>query len=268
MAETVEYAQHGAVAEITINRSEALNALNGDVLLGISRHLKTIRTSPDLHKTIRALVFKGSGDRAFVAGADIKLMHNAAADPAKRADLTSFIELGQQVMRQIEDLPLPVIAEIQGFAIGGGLELALACDLIVASEQAKLGQAEVNLGLIPGFGGTQRLIRRVGAGGAKRLILTGDPISGAEAYRIGLVDWLVSPAELSGTTAKICSSLAEKSPVAVAASKRLVDAGWMQSRNQLLQAEIDGFLQIFETSDAREGIAAFIEKRKPVFPGR
>ena len=268
MTETVELAQNGAVAELTINRPEALNALNGEVLLGISQHLKYIRTSPELFKTIRALVIRGSGERAFVAGADIKLMHNAAIDPAKRAELSSFIELGQQVMRQIEDLPLPVLAEIQGFAIGGGLELALACDLIVASDKAQLGQAEVNLGLIPGFGGTQRLRRRIGSGGAKRLILTGESVSAAEAYRLGLVDWLVSAAELSTTTAKICRSITEKSPIAIGAAKRLVDADWMQSRNQLLQAEIDGFLQTFETADAREGIAAFVEKRKSVFPGR
>ncbi len=269
MSDLVRTEKNGLITELTISRPEALNALNAEVLQGLERHLGALATAGNLYSETRLILIRGAGEKAFAAGADIKLMNETAVDPTpeKRARLSEFIELGQRVMRMIEDLPLPVIAVVHGFAIGGGLELALACDMIVASTEARLGQAEVNLGLIPGFGGSQRLIRRVGVGGAKRLILTGEPVSGSEALRIGLVDWAVPPAELPAAVEKICKSIVEKSPLAIASAKRLIDHSYLQTRDKRLRAEVEGFLDNFGSADAKEGIDAFISKRKPQFPG-
>jgi len=171
-------------------------------------------------------------------------------------------------MRQIELLPLPVIAVVDGFALGGGMELALSCDLIVATERAKFGQPEVNLGIIPGFGGTQRLSRRAGIGAAKRLVFTGEIISGEESSRLGITDYYVQSGELNARLEKLCNTLSEKGPLAIAASKRAIEMGENAPKVMALQEEKEEFLRIFQTVDAAEGLIAFLEKRKGQFQGR
>ncbi len=264
-SEVVELKISGFRADILIKRETALNALNLEVLgglqLAINKLNTTLKTSPE--GAPRVVTISGSGEKAFVAGADIKLMHGKSAN-----EVREFITLGQQVMNQLEALPLPVIAVVDGFAIGGGLELALSCDLIVVSERAKLGQAEVNLGIIPGFGGTQRLFRRVGAGMAKRLIFTAENITGEEAYRIGLADYFVTQAELETRVNAICELISQKGPLAVAAAKRAIQFGYEPAAGAGLKNEVEEFIKTFSTVDGNEGLSAFVEKRKPQFIGK
>lgn len=261
---TLEY--RNGVGEILIRREASLNALDADVLQRILDHLYTLSQNsrgPEAYQRCRVVIIRGEGEKAFAAGADIKLMAQAS-----RRELFNFISLGQHVMREIELLPLPVIAVLNGFAIGGGLELALACDFIVATDRAKLGQAEVNLGLIPGFGGTQRLIHRVGIGAAKRLTFTGEIISAEDAFRMGLCDWFVKSTELEGTLSQICSTLATRGPLAISAAKRSIERTVEQAKLSGLSKEIEEFISLFETKDTHEGLQAFIEKRKANFLGR
>lgn len=254
------------IATITVQREASRNALSAEVLAALSeavRSLQPLTEGSSAYSECRAVVLRGAGEKAFVAGADIREMQQAS-----RAELAGFIALGQRVMREIESLPLPVVAAVHGFAIGGGLELALAADLIVASTAAKLGQAEVNLGLIPGFGGTQRLAARVGSGAAKRLVLTGETISADEAFRIGVVDYLAPPERFQEEVARVLKTLTEKSPLAIAAGKRAVEHFFAQQKLAGLTAEVEEFLRLFESGDAREGLSAFLEKRTAQFPGR
>jgi enoyl-CoA hydratase len=235
------------------------------VLQELSATLEALETTvkkPGGYDHCRVVVLRGAGSKAFVAGADIKVM--AAADETA---LRRFIELGQRVMRQVELLPLPVIAVVDGFAIGGGMELALAADLIVGTERAKFGQAEVTLGVIPGFGGTQRLFRRSGVGAARRLILTGETIVAEEAQRFGLIDWLVPSEELATKLSQITATLKQKGPLALAAAKRAMRSGEDQALLRGLEAEREEFLRLFDYQDTREGLTAFIEKRKAQFRG-
>lgn len=264
MGTSVAVAYSDSIAWIKITRPEALNALNVDVLTGLLRVFSELSAecASQRYSKCRAAVICSEGDKAFVAGADIKLMQLADA-----SQIAEFAELGQSVMRAIEACPLAVIAMVQGFAIGGGLELALACDLICASEQAKLGQAEVNLGLIPGFGGTQRLVERCGSGVAKRLVFTAENISAEEALRLGIVDYVVPHGQLLEKTKAIAALIASKSPVAVASAKRAIQSFHAEQKRLGLQAEVNEFVSGFATGDAREGLAAFVEKRKAVFPG-
>lgn len=245
------------VANIMIQREESLNALNEEVLLGLLHALEQVE------KDVRVITLAGAGGKAFVAGADIKFMEGAP-----RAALSSFIELGQRVMRSIELFPAPVIAVVNGFAIGGGFELALACDFIVVTEKAKLGQAEVNLGIIPGFGGTQRLVQRAGVGAAKRLVYTAENISGEEAFRLGLADWFVQSTELESKLEEICNTLKSKGPLAIAAAKRTIENAVSQQKLYGLTREVEEFVDLFQTNDTKEGLRAFIEKRRPSFKGQ
>ncbi|MCB0359950.1 MAG: enoyl-CoA hydratase/isomerase family protein [Bdellovibrionales bacterium] len=247
-------------ATIWINRPDALNALNEEALRGLAESVQSLaKLSPSER---RVVLVRGRGEKSFVAGADIKLMQRATD-----SELRQFVELGQSVMRDLEALPCPVVAVLQGFAIGGGLELALACDLIIASTRAKLGQAEVLLGLIPGFGGTQRLQLRCGVGAARRLIFTGETVTAEEAHRIGIVDWLVEPENLDATAEQVCRDLAARGPMALAAAKQAIQQTTRDMIDAGLAAEVDQFVRLFRYQDTQEGLSAFIEKRKPQFTG-
>jgi enoyl-CoA hydratase len=255
---SLSFEQTGFVRTITIDRPEHLNALNADVLQSLFVEFARIEEDP----SVRAVVLAGTGEKAFVAGADIRTMY----DLGPRA-IADYVELGQRCMRSIERSRVAVIAAVQGYALGGGLELALACDVIVASAQAKFGQPEVNLGLIPGFGGTQRLLQRCGVGVAKRLCITGDLVSGEEAVAIGLADKLVEPGKLLSEAQAMAERISTKAPLAVAAAKRVIVAAADLVQTNGLRREVDEFLRLFASGDREEGMQAFLDKRKPLFRG-
>jgi enoyl-CoA hydratase/carnithine racemase len=258
MFENLLVARDGAVAVITINRPQVLNALNISTLDELRRAVLDVRADP----AIRAVVVTGAGDKAFVAGADINEL--AAQRPSEGKDHARF---GQHVFDLIENLGKPVIAAVNGFALGGGCELALACTLRIAADTARLGQPEINLGLMPGFAGTQRLTRLVGRGPALDLLLTGRQIPADEALRIGLVNRVVPAADLMTEARRLAAELAAKAPIAaqyiIEAVNRGTDAPLESS--QLLEATLFGL--VASTDDMREGTRAFLEKRKPVFKG-
>jgi enoyl-CoA hydratase len=212
---------------------------------------------------VRVIVLTGAGDRAFAAGADIKYMSALSPSEAKE-----WGELGQEVGRLLETGRQPSIAAVNGFALGGGCELALACDIRFAASTARLGQPEVNLGIIPGWGGTQRLARVCGTGVAKDLILTGRPVDAAEALRIHLVTAVFEPDELMARTMETARVLAAKGPLALAAAKAAVDQALQGEHGTNLQAEADRFGELFASEDTKEGLTAFVEKREPRFTGR
>jgi enoyl-CoA hydratase len=247
------------IATIIINRPENLNALNPDVLQGLILALEKITKGHE----ISALVVTGRGEKAFVAGADVVSMSQLGPRP-----IAEYAELGQRALRALERFPVPVIAAVNGYALGGGLELALACDIIIAADIAKLGQPEINLGIIPGFGGTQRLIQRCGIGAARRLILTGDMIDAVEAARIGLVDGIVPLADLSAHVDAMAGRIASKAPLAVREAKRVIRESQEQSLLSGLRLEVEAFLGLFPTKDREEGMEAFIQKRPAKFTGR
>jgi enoyl-CoA hydratase len=246
------------VAVLTIDRQEKRNALNAEVRTGLLEALDALRDDD----AVRVVVITGAGEKAFVAGADIDEF--AERTPLEqRATMT-----GRRVFDEVAAFPKPVIAMINGFALGGGCELALACDLRVAADTAKLGQPEINLGIIPGGGGTQRLPRVVGTGQTMRLVLTGEIIGAVEALRIGLVDLVHPAAELRERTLEMARGMAEKSPVALAAAKGAVRAAGEMPLEAGLRYETELFITCFGSEDKREGIAAFLEKRTPNFRGR
>ena len=249
------------VANLTINREAARNSLSRETLHELLDCINEIKASPLAN--IRLVILRGAGDKAFVAGADIKLMQSAPI-----GELNDFIALGQTVMSKLEELQQPVISVIDGFALGGGLELALAGDLIIATERAKLGQPEVALGLIPGFGGTQRLGARVGMGTAKRLIFLGETVSGEEAYRIGLADFYVNSSEVAAKVSEITSTLLAKGPLAIAAAKRATQSTFAKNMLAGLEREVGEFVELFKHSDTKEGLTAFVEKRAAVFTAK
>jgi enoyl-CoA hydratase len=248
----------GAAAVITISRPEALNALNSATLKALKDVVAQVRNDRD----IRYVIVTGSGEKAFVAGADIKEMLDL--NPIQTRE---FMLLGQSAFNDLEDLPQPVIAAVNGFALGGGSELAMACDIIVASEKAKFGLPEVTLGIHPGFGGTQRLPRLVGKAVAKELIFTGKMIGAQEAKDIGLVNSVVPPDQLMDAVRELGQKIAGNGPVAVQLAKSAVNRGTETDLGTGLAYEADTISLAFSTKDAREGMSAFIEKRKPDFKG-
>jgi len=247
------------IATITFNRPKALNALNSALLAELSRALDNVADDED----IRVLVLTGAGDKAFVAGADIKELAALTALQAKR-----FAQKGQSVINKIAALPIPVIAAVNGYALGGGTEMALACDFIYAAESANMGLPETTLGLIPGFGGTQRLSRLIGSNQAKELIYTGKIIPAREAQTLGLVNQVFSAELLMGAVMETARSLAAKGRVSLRAAKEAVNSGLDTDLATGLKIEQDGFAICMISTDAEEGTRAFIEKRKPVFKGR
>ena len=253
----VELTRDGAVSVLTINRPDKLNALSQEVLGDLSAAVEELSRDDDT----RAAVITGTG-KAFVAGADIAAMRDM-----DEAQARGFGALGHGVFSTIEHLRIPVIAAVNGFALGGGCELALACDFIYASTKAKFGQPEVNLGIIPGFGGTQRLPRRVGVAMARELIYSGKMINADEALRIGLANALFEPDALLEAATKTAAEIATKGPLAIAASKRLIRDGVDIPLPQANKLERDAFGEGFGTADQTEGMTAFLEKRAPDFKG-
>jgi len=248
----------GAVTTVTVNRPQALNALNPATLTELRRCCGHVQED----RSIRCMVITGSGDRAFVAGADIATMVEMSA-----LDSRAFALHGQGLMRQIEQLPIPVIAAVNGFALGGGLELALACDLILAAPSAKFGQPEINLGIIPGFGGTQRLARRIGLSAARLLIYTGDMIDAEEALRLGLVNRVVPSGALLAEAQKLARVLAGKAPVALQQAKAAINVGTEIDLDNGCRYEAEAFAVTFGSADRREGMRAFLDKRPAAFKG-
>jgi len=253
----VDRADH--VVTLTLHRPEKLNALNEELLRELAGHVDALELDP----TVRCAILTGAGEKAFAAGADIAAMTEMSTTQAKR-----FADLGHRLGLALEQAHFPVIAAVNGFALGGGCELALCCDFIYASDRAKLGQPEVNLGVIPGFGGTQRLARRVGAARARELCMTGDAIGAEEALRIGLVNAVVPHAELVARVQEVARKIASKGPVAVAAAKRVIARGADVPLSTANELEATAFAALFGTADQREGMRAFLEKRSAKFEGR
>jgi len=246
------------IAVLTFNRPKALNALNSRTLAELDALLQAEARDP----AVRALVLTGAGDKAFVAGADIAEMSAMTAQQAR-----VFAELGQRAFSRLEALPIPTIAAVNGYALGGGGELALSCDLVYASERARFGQPEVNLGLLPSWGGTQRLARRVGAMRALELVLTGEMVEAKSAKEMGLcLDVLAPEALLPHAKAK-AKVIASRGPLAVAAAKRVLRAGADAGLAQGLALEAEAFGLVFASDDMREGTKAFLEKRPAHFKG-
>ncbi|HKV54027.1 MAG TPA: enoyl-CoA hydratase-related protein [Candidatus Binataceae bacterium] len=242
------------IATLTVNRPKALNALNRGVLEDLARVLRDVRHDA----AVRVLIVTGAGDRAFVAGADI-----AAMSQMSPVEGLEFSRLGHRVMQTIEDLPIPVIAAVNGFALGGGLELAMACDLIMASDKARFGQPEINLALIPGFGGTQRLAHRIGHARARELIMTGDMFDAKTAFEWGLVNRVLAPDQLLAETRSLAEKIASKSGIAIRHAKSALRAAFTMEEDAGLRFEQSAFGQVFASADRIEGTKAFVEKRDP-----
>lgn len=249
----VDYSQEGYIGIVTINRPKALNALNEEVL----RDLEATFDSIDQDAT-RVVILTGAGDKSFVAGADIAAMSNMTKEEGEK-----FGAFGNAIFRKIETFPLPVIAAINGFALGGGNELAMSCDIRLASENALFGQPEVGLGITPGFGGTQRLMRVIGSmSKAKELLYVGGNIKADEALALGLVSHVYPQEELMPAAKKMASKIAANAPIAVRLSKRAMNEGIEVGMDEAIALEAKLFGDCFETADQKEGMGAFLEKRK------
>ncbi|MFO0664322.1 MAG: enoyl-CoA hydratase-related protein [Polyangiaceae bacterium] len=258
MSDVLLVSHEGGICTLTLNRPDKLNALNAELIGALDQALDALAAKKDL----RCVILTGAGEKAFAAGADI-----VAMSTMKPAEAKAFADLGHRVGAKLEGLHAPVIAAVNGFALGGGCELALACDFIYASDRAKFGQPEVNLGVIPGFGGTQRLTRRVGPARARELCYTGDIIAADEALRIGLANKVFPGAELLDKAKEAAQKIAEKGPLAIAQCKRVIERGAdlpLASANEL---EAQAFSALFGSSDQKEGMAAFVAKRKAEFTG-
>jgi len=247
------------IATVTINRPDKLNALNSQTVSELAEAFAQVEADD----AIRALILTGAGEKAFVAGADISGFGWATKEAASEGSSS-----GSLIFRRLETSRKPSVAAVNGFALGGGLELALCCTVRIASENARMGLPEVKLGIIPGYGGTQRLPRIVGRGRALEMILTGDPIDAAEALRIGLVNKVVPLADLLSTAKTLLGRMLNNGPAAVAAAMRAVDRGLDGSLEEGLAIESSLFGEVTTTADCKEGVAAFLEKRKPVFTGK
>ncbi|QSQ26157.1 enoyl-CoA hydratase/isomerase family protein [Pyxidicoccus parkwayensis] len=255
--ENIRLEQDGAVATLFIDRPKALNALNSKTLQEMEAALGSIGTD------VRVLIVTGGGEKAFVAGADIAEMAALSETQAQE-----FGALGHRVMAALEALPIPTIAAVNGFALGGGCELALACDLIYASEKAKLGLPEVGLGVIPGFGGTQRLTRAVGRARAKELIFTGERIDAVKAKELGLVLEVLAPEALLPHCREVAAKMLKNGPLAIAKAKRVIEQGADQDLRVANELERKTFGELFGSADQREGMKAFLEKRPASFTGK
>jgi enoyl-CoA hydratase len=252
-------ADDGAVRTLAIHRPERLNALDSATIRALHTAFETAAADP----AVRAVVLTGSGPKAFVAGADIAEMSVLSAVEAR-----DFSLRGQRMMRFVERMPKPVIAMVNGFALGGGLELAMSCHLRIAADTAKVGQPEINLGLIPGFGGSQRLLRLAGRAATLELCLTGAPIGAERALQLGIVNRVVPAAELQAETMKLATQLAASAPLALRGMLDCVNVGGECGIEEGLEYESAQFGLVFSSDDKREGTAAFLEKRKPAFTGK
>ena len=258
MAENVLLERRGRVAIVTINRPEKLNALNIQTRAELVDHFEQLRHDAE----IRVIIITGAGEKAFVAGADINEFAGRTALEQRR------VMRAKSIFTALSDFPKPIIAQINGFCLGGGCELALSCDIRLASDRARFGQPEINLGIIPGGGGTQRLTRLVGEGKAMQMILSGEMISAQEAHRIGLVNEVYPAADLEAKTMEMANKIAEKSPVALEYAKAAVKNAARMGLREGLEAEIDLFALCFASEDKEEGVRAFLEKRQPNFNGK
>ena len=250
--EFINYEVEGQIGIITINRPKALNALNSTVLDELDKTLDAV----DL-EAVRCLILTGAGEKSFVAGADIGEMSTLTQSEGE-----AFGKKGNNVFRKLETFPLPVIAAVNGFALGGGCEISMSCDIRICSENAVFGQPEVGLGITPGFGGTQRLARIVGTGKAKEMIYGARNIKAEEAYRIGLVNNVYPLDELMPAAKKLAATIARNAPIAVRACKRAINEGLQVDMDQAIVIEEKLFGSCFESHDQKEGMAAFLEKRK------
>ncbi|MDQ3889554.1 MAG: enoyl-CoA hydratase-related protein [Actinomycetota bacterium] len=256
---SVDLERVDGTAMVTLNRPEAMNALDLEHADTLRACLEELAEDDDA----RVVVLTGAGDRAFAAGADIKYMQALGVLQARR-----WAELGHACCALLETMPKPTIAAINGFALGGGCELALACDVRLASANAKLGQPEIDLGVIPGWGGSQRLARTTGLGYAKELIYTGRTVAAAEALEHGLVNVVCEEGELRERTLDLCRTLASKSPLALAYAKEATNLALQGDHRESLETEARLFALLFASEDQKEGMAAFLEKRRPEFRGR
>ena len=253
------YEKSEGIATITLNRPEALNAFSKDVIDEVLAGLEDARNDD----SVRVVILTGSGEKAFSAGADIKAMIGMNALKARQLSL-----MGEKLCLALENLEKPVIAAINGFALGGGLEVAMSCDLRIASETARMGQTEINIGLIPGWGGTQRLTRLVGKTKAKELVFTGRMIEAKMAEQLGIINMVFPAAEFRNGVRQFALDLAAKAPVALKVAKALINKGEDIGLESALALEREGFGVVASTEDLQEGVKAFAEKRKPAFKGK
>jgi enoyl-CoA hydratase len=258
MYETLKYEVKDGIGYVTISRPEALNAINSKVLSELYKLCREIEKDDE----VKVVILTGEG-KAFVAGADIAEMNSLDTIGGR-----TMIANGHRVMNYIEEIEKPFIAAVNGFALGGGCELAMACDFRIASEKAKFGQPEVGLGIIPGFGGTIRLARLIGRGRAKYLLMTGDMIDAQEAYRIGLAEKVVTPEELIPTCEEIAKKIMKNAPIAVGVAKKTVNMAYDIDSRTASTLEIEAFASTFASQDKIEGMTAFLEKRKPEFKNK
>lgn len=257
--ETIKVEREGGVVTVVLSRPKALNAINDQMLTELASVLETLASDT----SVACLVLTGDGDRAFAAGADIAAMSQYSAEQAQ-----AFAEKGHRIFQQIENFPSPVLGAINGFALGGGCELALACDILYASEKAKMGQPEVTLGLMPGFGGSVRLPRKIGLAAASEWIYTGNVYSAQVAHNVGLVHGVFPPEDLLGEVMKIAKVIESRGSLAVRACKTSMVGGLDTDLASACTHEQVAFGQLFNTADMREGTEAFLEKRQPAFTGK
>ncbi len=257
--QNILYHVENGIAKITFNRPKVLNAMSSEVMTELAHALHVC----DQDDAVKALILTGSGEKAFVAGADISQMQNSTP-----VEITKFMELGQETLRFMETMGKPSIAAVNGFALGGGTEIALACDIRIASENAMFGQPEILIGILPGWGGTQRLPRLVGMGIAKELILAGGQINAQRAYEIGLVNKVVPLANLMEEAEKMAGKFSKLPGFSLKMAKNSINYGFDMSLDNAVKLELSAVAQCFSTQDQKEGMKAFLEKRKPTFVGK